>query len=131
MVSPKQLFAKPDSPQTAGGIIDWWEGRRLHYNVLILAWALLWAVISTLMGNGVTIWNPYSILLYVLFVQLPANFWYTGGWIADLILKKILRARATWFGPWALALGIGLSFLFIFCIFNLAIFYKVAPKLFK
>jgi hypothetical protein len=120
MVPLKNLVTKPDSPQTAGGIIDWWEGRRLHYNGIIIAWVLILALISTLLGHGGAIWKPYIIILYVLFVQLPANFWYTGGWVADLILKKILRARATWFGPWAFGVGIALSFLFILAV----VFYR-------
>jgi hypothetical protein len=53
-----------------------------------------------------------AILTYI-GIQLAANLWYTGGWIADLMVKKVLRIQWPGFGPWALALGIAFSFVFI------------------
>jgi hypothetical protein len=55
--------------------------------------------------------------LYLLLLQLPANVWYTGGWIVDLIVKKVLRVTWLGFGVWALGLGIFLSIVFYFVIF--------------
>jgi hypothetical protein len=43
---------------------------------------------------------------------LPANIFYTGGWIADLVVKKVLRLPSARFGPFALGLGIAASLLF-------------------
>jgi hypothetical protein len=42
VVTPENLFARPVAPATVGQIILWWETRRLYYNGIILAWALLW-----------------------------------------------------------------------------------------
>ena len=89
------------------------EARRLHYNVLTLVWALLWASVSYLKGNHLWTATVLMIPTYLLAVQLPANIWYTGGWIFDLILKKVFKLRWTGFGPWAFGVGIGFSFLFI------------------
>jgi hypothetical protein len=112
MIGARNLFAKPDPQPTPGAIIRWWEARRLHYNVITLAWAFLWIVVSYLRGNHVWRSTPLAILTY-LGIQLAANLWYTGGWIADLIAKKVLRLHWRGFGPWALALGIAFSFVFI------------------
>ena len=112
MVGARNLFAKPEPEPTAGAIIRWWESRRLHYNVITLAWGFLCITISYLRGNHVWLETPLAILTY-LGIQLAANIWYTGGWMVDLIVKKVMRIPSRGFGPWALALGIGFSFLFI------------------
>lgn len=112
MVTPRKLFAKPDSPQSAGKIILWWESRRLHYNVITIAWAFLWIAVSYLRGNHVWLATPLAILTY-LGIQFAANLWYTGGWIVELIVKKILRISWQGFGPWVFALGTAFSLLFI------------------
>jgi hypothetical protein len=113
MVGPRNLFAKPDPEPTAGAIIRWWEARRLHYNVLTLAWALLWIPISYLTGNHLWTSTVLIVPTYLLAIQIPANIWYTGGWIFDLILKKVFKVRWPGFGPWAFAMGTGFSFVFI------------------
>jgi hypothetical protein len=112
MIGIRNLFAKPDPQPTAGAIIRWWESRRLHYNVLTLAWASLWILVSHFGGNPIWSATPLAILT-VLGIQFVANLWYTGGWIADLIVKKVLRIPWPSFGPWAFALGTAFSFLFI------------------
>jgi hypothetical protein len=112
MIGARNLFAKPDPQPTAGAIIRWWEARRLHYNVITLAWAFLWIVVSYLGGNPMWRATPLAILT-ALGIQFFANIWYTGGWIADLIVKKVLRIPWSGFGPWAFALGTAFSFLFI------------------
>jgi hypothetical protein len=112
MIGARNLFAKPDPQPTAGAIIRWWESRRLHYNVITLAWAFLWILVSYLRGNHIWLATPLAILTY-LGIQLAANVWYTGGWIVDLFVKKVLRIPWRGFGPWAFALGTAFSCLFI------------------
>jgi hypothetical protein len=112
VVGLRDLFAKLDPGATAGEIIRWWEARRLHYNVIILAWGVLWATISYLGGNHLWL-DPVMILTYLLVIQFPANILYVSGWILDLIVKRVLRLRWSGFGPWAFGLGVGFSFVFI------------------
>jgi hypothetical protein len=113
MVGIRNLFAKPDPQPTAGAIIRWWEARRLHYNLITLAWAFLWVSISYFKGNHIWLATVLMGPTYLLSVLLPSNIWYTGGWIVDLVVKKVLRVSWTGFGPWAFGLGVGFSFLFI------------------
>jgi hypothetical protein len=113
VLAPWDLFARPKAPQTWGSIVKWWEIRRLYYNLILLivpAQILIfhWSAFNSLTDR----WQ--AILIYLLLFQLPANVWYTGGWIVDLFLKKAVRLSAPGFAPWALAAGIVFSLLFLF-----------------
>jgi hypothetical protein len=81
--------------------------------VITLAWAFLWILVSYRGGNPMWLATPLTIPTYVISVQLTANIWYTGGWMADLFVKKVLRVPWRGFGPWAFALGTATSSLFI------------------
>ena len=113
-----KYLAYPPHLQTAGDIILWWESRRLVYNGIIFASILVSALllaavmqpkrlIEYLSQAGTLVATGFSLL------QIPANVWYTGGWVADLFVKRILRLPAVGFGPWALASGTVFSLLFI------------------
>jgi hypothetical protein len=121
MVSVQQLFAKPPAPPSAGTIIRWWEARRLHYDLLVLGTIVLvsivkiwipWSSADLYGGARLTLTFWQSILLQVLLVLLPANIWYTGGWLTELLLRKVFRVPAGAFGPWALGIGMAFSILF-------------------
>lgn len=114
MVGLRDLFAKLGPGATAGEIIRWWEVRRLHYNVIIFAWALIVVTIyySSTGRRDKDTWTRHSLFAYLLLIQLPANLWYTGGWIVDLIAKKFFKWPSPGFEPWALGMGIALSLLF-------------------
>jgi len=113
VVAPGDLFARPLSSATVGQIILWWEARRLYYNVIIFTWAFLWGLLTQLRGSRDWVSSPLPILTYIFGVQLPANVFYTGGWIADLIIKKVFGLASPAFGPWAFGAGTVVSFLFI------------------
>ena len=113
MLGPGKLFARPSVPQTWLGIIGWWEKRRLYYNAVLLAVVILAALISPLLrghlfaGYGGA--ASTALLLSLIFLLMPGNICYTGGWFVDLILKKVFRMPASSFGPWAFACGIVFS----------------------
>jgi hypothetical protein len=114
----RDYFKKPSGPQTPGMIIQWWESRRLYYNVVILAAIILISLIMSLPaavqgGRGYIESAAGLVAIGFVVLQLPANVWYTGGWVADLLVKKGLRLTALGFGPWAQAIGIVFSILFI------------------
>jgi hypothetical protein len=110
MLVPTDLFARPKAPQTWRSIILWWESRRLYYNLIILLIPILhfrWSAFNSWTSR----WQVW--VFYLVLFQLPANVFYTGGWVVDLILKKVLRLSAAGFAPWALAAGIAFSLLFL------------------
>jgi hypothetical protein len=113
VLAPMDLFARPKTSQSWGSIVRGWEARRLYYNLILLivpAQILIfhWSAFKSLTER----WQAFQ--LYLLLFQLPANLWYTGGWMVDLFLKKALRLSAPGFAPWALAAGIVFSLLFLF-----------------
>src|SRR4030095_3283022 len=103
-----------------GMIIKWWEIRRLYFNLVIFATILLLSLILSALGNdtliGTNATYPASLgirlLLSFFVLQVPANIWYTGGWAADLLIKKVLRRNVLSFGPWAQAIGLVFSLIF-------------------
>lgn len=118
MMPLTHYLAHAPQPQSAVDVILWWESRRLFYNgiifVAILVSALLVAAGSRpkrfaeyLSGTGTLVVSGLGLL------QIPANIWFTVGWIADLFVKKVLRISAAGFGPWTLAGGTVFSLLFI------------------
>lgn len=123
MLMPSRLFDRPALPLSAGHIIGWWESRRLYYNAILLATVILVALLAAVlpgMDEKPHLSNAWSMFLLGFFLLLlPANIWYTGGWLADLFIKKVLHFTALGFGPWALGAGIALSLVFMAFIYSL------------
>jgi hypothetical protein len=119
MTALKDFFAKPPVPETTAAIIKWWESRRLYYNAIIFAEILFILVLFTCLGlRRRAKFNPIKmpaggLSIAMLCLQLPANIWYTGGWIAEVFLRHLWPGMSPGFGPWALRLGIGFSILFV------------------
>jgi len=116
MVGVRQLFSSPPIGQSAGQIVRWWEARRLHYNAIVFASILLaWAITSRRVIEFDSPWRSAagSIGMWVLLFMVPANLWYTFGWVVDLGLKRGLRMRWAGFAPWALGAGVVFSILFV------------------
>lgn len=121
MMAWRDYFAKP-GPQTAGMIIKWWEVRRLYYNIVIFLTIALFCLILPVFvkpagtSEEATYWASvrFHIIFSFLLLQIPANLWYTGGWVADLLIKKGLKWKSPGFGPWAQAIGIAFSLIFTF-----------------
>lgn len=115
----KHLFAQPDLLQSAGAIIWWWEERRPFYNLILVTWVLLLAFVASALSRpfDTSLWNSNVLLVFVVCFVIPANILYTGGWIVDLIVKKVLGLPARGFGPWALGVGIAFTLALYLTIF--------------
>jgi hypothetical protein len=127
MIALTQMFARPDPAATPREVIGWWERRRLYYNLIIIAWAAILICVLIAVGKERISWSAIASILvvYLLLFQLPANIFYTGGWIVDLIVKKALRLPSARFGPFALGLGIAASLLFYL---GIAAYFWVAER---
>jgi hypothetical protein len=99
--------------------VGWWESRRFAYNLVLFLLAiaifvLLAAVmglikhrlLSSFFGLG------YLLAIVQLVIQICANFWYTGGWIIELLAQLIMKRHLSLFGPRALLAGTAFSILF-------------------
>jgi len=116
MVGVHQLFSRPPIGQSAGEIIRWWEARRLHYNVIVFGSILLgWAIRLRQIFELDSPWKSVAYLIAVSAVgfMIPANIWYTLGWVVDLALKRWFSIQSAGFAPWALGAGMVFSVLFV------------------
>jgi hypothetical protein len=109
-------IGRRDSPlKTAWAVIGWWEARRIPFNLLVGATgvvaisailAVAWMSERTL---GIPIgWPdpPFFAVLGVIAFGLAANVCYTGGWVAELIVRKTWPNQAEHIGPISFALGL-------------------------
>lgn len=110
----RRLFAIPPEPRSWLSIVGWWELRRIPYNLIIFAFG---AIGLTIFGffdylyfrvhpSEIDHWVP---LLSVLGGAFGANFFYTGGWIAELLARALWHDRARYFGPITFSLGLFFS----------------------
>ena len=125
MVSVGNYFSNPTPPHTVGSIIRWWERRRLLYNVIVLAEIFLVSAVLGFLRFGILEFESLQLLAYVfllplgvglVLIQLPANLWYTFGWITEVSLRKLWRNIPDAFGSWAQRIGLGFSIFFTFVV---------------
>lgn len=109
-----RLFTAHTERAPSAGVILWWEYRRLAYNVIVGATGLLTttAMLTTAFvcssGGGEPIGLPDPPILLPLGIiafGVLANVFYTGGWIAELLIARIWHVDPAPFGPAAFVLG--------------------------
>jgi len=112
-------IGRRDKPlKTSWAVIGWWEARRIPFNLLVGATGLVatiailvvaWASERTL-GIPVGLPDPpFFAILGVIAFALAANVCYTGGWVAELIIRKTWPNQAEQIGPISFALGLGFA----------------------
>jgi hypothetical protein len=114
-----KLFSVADSPRTWGSVIGWWELRRIPFNLVVgivgfvnlMAFAYINDVLlQPYLPFEERDWEPLSVLIFILL----ANVCYTGGWVVELLIRKVFKRNATRFGPIAFGVGLGVSVLTTF-----------------
>src|SRR5262245_47908557 len=105
LLSP--LYFVPDRPRSYAEIFLWWEQRRPIYNLIVAVCAFV-----PLVMTGIRLSPPWIdfdlplLWLIALFYIFPSNFWYTGGWIAEMIVSRFWRDEVRDFGPILFAMGL-------------------------
>lgn len=118
------LLSRPRPPVRSWDIISWWESRRLIYNVLVGA-AGVTSVIIILMtgyvtehmtGEAIGIPDPsFLAIIAVILYGLMANVCFTGGWILELLSRRLWGTRAEAFGEIAFTWGLLGSVILTLC----------------
>jgi hypothetical protein len=109
-----------ETPGPGKSLILWWESRRLAYNIILFAWGIVNVLLGTLLiglrfnAIGFSL-GAYSFGMVAMILQVAANLWYTGGWVAGLIVRQCARGRALGFNRYALLIGTLFSFAFSEC----------------
>lgn len=101
-----RVFFRPPAaiPESAGAVIDWWESRRGIYNVAVGATGVVTLGIMNVMLALPPSSQPLPAALNVigpLAFGVAANFCYSGGWAAELMLRR-------WLGEDSVPLGAAL-----------------------
>jgi hypothetical protein len=102
-------------------VIAWWESRRLPYNLIVGAVGITSGVIifatayvtEHLVGEAVGLPDPpfFAVVAAILY-GVMANICFTGGWMLELLSRRLWGPRAEAFGEIAFTWGtIGSVFL--------------------
>lgn len=100
----------PPAPRTTGGIIRWWESRRLKYNLIVGGSGLvsLGAIrlLSSLPPDPLHL--PY-VLQPILVFGVMANLCYLLGPVAEVAVEKLSRGKILPTGPVFFRMGLTFS----------------------
>jgi hypothetical protein len=119
-LSELQFFARSTNPTDTWHTIVWWEARRIPYTLIVgttgvLSGALCFVtglLCEHFLGEPIGIPDPpFFALLAVAAYGLMANLCYTGGWVSELLVRKIWPEQATAFGKISFFMGLSFSIL--------------------
>ena len=103
----QRLLFEPTLVRSPLNIVQWWESRRLSYNVIVGITGLGTLVyvngLELLLGNGMLIPRPgpdgpQQVMAIVAYGVL-ANLCYTGGWIIENVAERWLKRPVYGLGP--------------------------------
>ncbi len=115
-----RLFSRREEVAGAFDIIKWWELRRIPYNIAVGAAGIITlavvvavaAIASEKFGEPLGLPDPPIIAVFaVIGYAIGANVCFTGGWIAEIIVRKLWQERAGAFAQISFALGVVFSIL--------------------
>jgi hypothetical protein len=105
-----------DTPMpTAWQAIGWWETRRVAFNLIVGSAGTISSVLVGVVGLGSYFLfdsdfgvpdPPLFALFAVVIYAIMANVCYTGGWVAELVIRKAWPEQADRFAALSLALGV-------------------------
>jgi len=108
------LFSRNQSPVRAWDVVAWWESRRIPYNLIVGAAGIASGVIilatayvtEKIIGEAIGLPDPpfFAIIAVVLY-GIMANVCFTGGWILELLSRRMWGTRAEAFGEIAFTWG--------------------------
>ena len=108
------LFVRAQPPQRDRDIIVWWEIRRIPFNLIVGSVGVVGSVImlatgfvtERFVGEAIGIPNPPGLaIIAAIAYGIMANVCFTGGWILELISRRVWEKRTEAFGEIAFAWG--------------------------
>ena len=94
-----RLLFEPTLVRSPGRVVQWWERRRLAYNLIVGATGLGTLGYATLVSGLVRgNWNVAPWQLIVAY-GLAANACYSLGWVAELAVERFLKRPVYGLGP--------------------------------
>jgi len=114
MLAGWRLFRRVRPPERALDIIRWWESRRIPYNLIVAVVGIasgLIMLMTELATEHVTgealdaTRSPLFEIFAVIIFAMMANICFTGGWILELLSRRLWGTRAEAFGEIAFTWG--------------------------
>ena len=103
------LFPAP-AKRTVGGIVTWWESRRLAYNIFVGSAGLITTAAFALITALPPISDPELIPWQgMIAFGLGANFFYTMGSMIEIVAQKIWGNEVLPIGPALYRMGLTFS----------------------
>ncbi len=108
-----QFFQREASFTEARRIIGWWESRRVCFNlvigivgtVTIATGTLAMSVINAYLETPIQRPDP-PLFFFAFLYALVVNFFYTGGWLAELVLRRLWNSPQDDLAVLSLRLGL-------------------------
>lgn len=117
-LSRSKFFDRAPAPGNTWQVISWWEARRIPYNLLVgvmgivtCGLVVVTAVVTDhYLHEPIGLPNPPVIaLLVTILYGIMANICFTGGWVAEILVRKIWPQDGNAFGKISFALGLVFS----------------------
>ena len=115
------VLCRRDVPSTsAKEAIGWWESRRIPFNLIVGSAGIISCIVVGIVGLGSSILfdselglpdPPLFALVGILIYGIIANICFTGGWLAELVVRKIWPREADRFATLSFSLGLVFSVL--------------------
>lgn len=112
------LFEREVGPRSAWRIVGWWEARRVAFNLIVGIAGLVTIATGTL---ALGIANAFlekplhrpdpPLFFFALIYAVAANLCYTGGWLAELVCRRMWPATRGDLAALWLRLGLVFSIL--------------------
>jgi hypothetical protein len=113
------LITPPEEPTSPRDVIAWWERRRLIYNLVIGAIAVICFVVyyisittTGVLEPGEDALEPLALMAAPLMFIL-INVCYTAGWLLDAPVRLFIPSLSSRFTLWLFILGFAFSLLVV------------------
>lgn len=101
--------------ESAWQVIGWWESRRIPFNLIVGATGIVssGAILAIALVSERLFGVPFGLpdppifaILGVVFFAVAANVCYTGGWMAEVIVRRTWPDQSEMFGTLTFTLGL-------------------------
>jgi hypothetical protein len=110
------LFTPPQEPISPRDAVVWWERRRITYNlvvgaVAIVSFVIYWISIASsgVLKPGDDVIEPLALLAAPIVAPIAINICYTAGWLMDVPLRFIVPSLSSRFTLRLFVIGFAFS----------------------
>jgi hypothetical protein len=114
------LFGRDTPVKNTKEAIGWWETRRASYNLIVGGTGIITCAVILIIGAAASIFfnsdfglpdPPLFAIFGVIVYGVMANVCFTGGWVTELIVRRVWADEADRFATSAFSLGLAFSVL--------------------